>query len=613
MPPIELNEKPITSPNQPNQQGEDSIVKVVVDLLQKGKAWRAKFDVNWKKQREVFDDEQHGVRADSDVSYKSNASLNIAKSTIDSILPILTDAQPGINVLPAEPADFDFAETLSKAVESWWDKMEMNNTIVEVEMDAMITDVGYIKVTWNPDAENGAGEIEAEILNPNEVFFAVEARDFNKNCPWVIHVKYMPVGELKRKHPEKADIIKPDTSSRRENDNTSTDYSTNVTLVSPTDKRSSIDNQVPASGKDERELVLVAEAWLDDHTLEEYELAKGDNEKPEKKVKKKFPGGRLVTILLEQKKLIQDVPNPYKHQKKPFVRFVDKAMPRQLIGEGEVKPLMTNQRLINSTLQNIINYMNFMGNPVWINEKGSGVKSSRITNQTGLILEVNEGKINAIKRDIPPPLPRYITEFMNLLFKMSEMISGSSDVTQGRRPTGISAGIAIESLQEAAQTRIRLKERNLQTSLSQLGRIVIALMLQYYTEPRVFKITGKRDWPEFFEFFVEETEEGTIMNKRTFEFDEENKKFMPSGFQKSAPSRGMFDVKILSGTSLPFAKAQRMNAAFKLFESGAIDKEELLNAAQWPNKEEVLQRLAKQEQAAAEAEGLVVPQTEGGI
>jgi len=117
-------------------------------------------------------------------------------------------------------------------------------------------------------------------------------------------------------------------------------------------------------------------------------------------------------------------------------------------------------------------------------------------------------------------------------------------------------------------------------------------MMQYYTQPRVARLTGTDVWPEFFEFFVEDLPEESKIKytKKGYKFDEAQNRYI-EGETTQGISKGIFDVKILSGTALPFAKAQRSNIAFRLFDSKVIDPEELLKTLEWPDKEQVLKRL----------------------
>lgn len=66
-------------------------------------------------------------------------------------------------------------------------------------------------------------------------------------------------------------------------------------------------------------------------------------------------------------------------------------------------------------------------------------------------------------------------------------------------------------------------------------------------------------------------------------------------------------MRVTTGSSLPFAKAQKFQLASALFDRGAIDQIELLKAADYPNYEAVWSRVqarqAEQAQAQAAAQG----------
>ncbi|MCP4646509.1 MAG: hypothetical protein GY852_02085 [bacterium] len=185
------------------------------------------------------------------------------------------------------------------------------------------------------------------------------------------------------------------------------------------------------------------------------------------------------------------------------------------------------------------------------------------------------------------------------------------DISQGRRPQGVTAAEALETLQESANTRIRLKERNLETALERLTKLVTSRMLQFVRTPRVVKITGKEGWPEMFEFTMKDviTEEGDRIqvDKQPFTFDPEAKKFNKGEFQQGEPTKGLFDIKVNAGTSLPFQKAQRGNLALRLRENQDLSREGLFSALDWPEKEEELRRLEKEDERRMQQE-----QAQGG-
>ena len=133
---------------------------------------------------------------------------------------------------------------------------------------------------------------------------------------------------------------------------------------------------------------------------------------------------------------------------------------------------------------------------------------------------------------------------------------------------------------------------------------MLALMMQFYREPRVVRITNKQNaWPQYFEFFIEEPVQGQYMlHKRNYAWSPEQKQYIPDlQYNTMGPTKGLMDVKVQSGTALPWAKTTRTNIAFRLFDMQVIDAKELLDVLEWPNAEEVLNRKQKEQQAAAQA------------
>jgi hypothetical protein len=133
------NEQPINDDNKEFQ--------VVMTLFEKAKVARSERDVNWKKYKDFYNGKQWLDQKRP--AYKSSPNVNIVRSCIETILPILTDTQPGFDVIPVEPSDYDFADILSETIQSWWLKSGMDHKITEVCKDSLILDAAILKVTWD--------------------------------------------------------------------------------------------------------------------------------------------------------------------------------------------------------------------------------------------------------------------------------------------------------------------------------------------------------------------------------------------------------------------------------------------------------------------------------
>jgi len=66
--------------------------------------------------------------------------------------------------------------------------------------------------------------------------------------------------------------------------------------------------------------------------------------------------------------------------------------------------------------------------------------------------------------------------------------------------------------------------------------------------------------------------------------------------------KSRFDVRVNTGSQLPFVVSDREQKAFNLFDRQIVDAEEVLNILDFPNKEKILERLKQREAAMAEAE-----------
>jgi hypothetical protein len=67
-------------------------------------------------------------------------------------------------------------------------------------------------------------------------------------------------------------------------------------------------------------------------------------------------------------------------------------------------------------------------------------------------------------------------------------------------------------------------------------------------------------------------------------------------------TRGKFDVRVTTGSSLPFAKSEKEQKLLNYFDRGIIDEEEVLKGSDYPNYQAVLQRVEQKKMMAAQAQ-----------
>jgi hypothetical protein len=142
-----------------------------------------------------------------------------------------------------------------------------------------------------------------------------------------------------------------------------------------------------------------------------------------------------------------------------------------------------------------------------------------------------------------------------------------------------------------------------------MGQMYLSRVLQYRTVPTIVRLTGDQNATQYFKFHVKPImddqgqpaydERGNPMRSAVIQT------MGPDGGytdQKEIPIKGSLDVKISTGSTMPFMKAQKTRQAMDLFKLGAIDQEELLKSVEWANWQVVLQRMQQQQAAQQQAQ-----------
>jgi len=309
-----------------------------------------------------------------------------------------------------------------------------------------------------------------------------------------------------------------------------------------------------------------------------------------------YPKGRVIKICCGTK--LEESELPFENGKFPFQKYVNYILPREFFGVSEVEQLESPQRVFNKLLNASLEILNLMGNPIWVIDTSSGVDPDHLVNRTGLIVEKEPG--SEVRRESGVQLSPTALSLIDRLETWFNNVAGTQDVSRGQTPAGVTAASAIEQLQEAARTRIRQKQRNLDSYIRDVGRQYSEIVMERYTKPRVFRLTNDQGSTQFFRFSVSRDEQSGVNTAIV-------QKFVEGGLDGNdvVPDKPMlvplqstaFDVKVNTGSSLPFSTAEKEQKALNLFDRGVIDAEELLKILDYPNREEILNRM---KQAAAQ-------------
>lgn len=568
-------------------------LKLVEKLFEKAKKHRQQYDYKWLEFYRMFRGSQWKEQRPV---YRHAEVINLLFQTIQSQVPIITDTRPKFEFLPQEPTDFELSEIMNDLAQSDWARYNWQATLTEVIYEGHIYGTGLSCMKYCPETDN----LEYLSSDPFYCFPDPSAFDVNSNCDYFIYAEPMDVVKIRRKWPDKGYYVKPDLTDLMRGSKTDLGP---IKFKSPVDRNIgySPDGGEPSGDSSYKDKALTITIYMksDEMVLEEKTDVDPTTGTPNvtKLEMLKYPNGKKVTIA--NGVVLESCANPYDDGEYPYQRWPNYILPREFWGESEIAQLMGPQRTFNKLVSFALDVLTLMGNPIWVVDNTADIDTENLFNRPGQVVEKAPG--SEVRREEGVQLQPFVLQIIDRMKEWFDQVSGSQDITRGLNPSGVTAASAIADLQNAAQTRLRQKSRNLDCYLQNLGQQYMSRVMQFYTAPRVFRITGKDDVQKYFKFHVSDDEQ-TGQKVANIE------RFSPEGQSlgiQSTTMQGSFDVRVTTGSSLPFSKTEKETRLYGLFDRQIIDAQEVLKGLDYPNYEAVLQR--QQEKAAQMAQAQAQP------
>ena len=578
---------------------EEKAIKLADKLFSKAKNGRKAYDEKWLDYYRMFRGKQW---KDARPTYRHSEVINLIFRAIQSDVPILTDVLPKPEFIPQEPNDFALAQILNDVFTYDWIYNNWAYNFTEVLFDSHIYGTGFGSVGYDEEACGGIGAATFDSEDPFHQFPDPFARNINhRESNFYVIAKPMPVDRIKKLYPEVAQFIKPDLIdiSRRDKQ-----MSEQIKYKSPTDNRIIMEGSSVYDLEARDEALLVTVYIKDDEVIEEEEKNLDPTTGLETSLfvkRLKYPMGRKIVTCGGV--LCEDSPmEEWMEKKFPYMRLTNYILPREFWGMSEIEQLESPQKIFNKMLSFSLDVLTYMGNPIWVVDHTSEVDTDNLFNRPGQIIEKAPG--SEVRREPGVQLQPFVMQLIDRMKTWFDDVSGSNDVSRGVRPEGVTAAAAIEALQEAAQTRLRQKGKFVDAFMQEFGQHYLSLVFEKYTVPRVYRITNDQNVVNYFKFHVEQRmnemgEPMTMALVRPFNQGADGSYY--EGEQQEYLFNKKFDVRIATGSALPFEKSRREQQSLNLFDRQIIDAEEVLKNIRYPNYELVLKRMAEK-QAAAMAE-----------
>lgn len=533
---------------------------------------------------------EHYTEAERLKKYGPKSTRNYIFSSIEDALSLLTDSRPVIDAWPRSGMEDVPKAAKAKQVLDWvWQVTEMDRKLPLVLRDYLISGVGWLKVSFDPDINYPKGEIVVEVVHPDFMLVDPDATSM-ETAKYIMQATPTPLWMIRKMYPEKGKYVKAD--------DTISDDSEEVR------KSAEYNNEAMGYGtaSDAKELrAWVIECWIrDDATFDEEEL---DEETGETVTvtKQKYPNGRRLVVGGDVL-LTEDENNPFNDGQFPYVMFPNYEQTDNFWPLGDVEHLIETNNDINKIVSRLNDYIKNTCHTYVVYDSSCGIDDASMNNIEGAIIKKEpSGQIGVHP---PPPWPGSVFDWLTICKSDLEVISGIREVLQGRSPSAGESGAAFERLQEFALARIRKKSRSVNAALIQLGRLLLSRIRQFYTEPRMIRITGEMAQPPMMQ------EQGmmpgmgqpqslpysfTEFNARTDMYRDDAVIDPMTGEVVQPPSEVELDIVLEVGVAASITRNREKNDAMMLLQAGIIDKDEVARRFDIRNYQQIKARMMQEQ------------------
>ena len=511
--------------NKNKAKSNETLAKDIVNKFNHSLTWRNPFKEKWDRFYNMYRSHLN----DTAYPWQSNIWVPYSFSTVETLAPRMLANRPQIDVMPREAADEQYADIQSKLIDFEWEAMNADDIMEGAVKSQLMYGTAIVKVYWKTDKaqvvkkeqvdetfpELGTVEEEVEetifdgpeieLVDLYDFFWDPRAIDM-ESARWVAHRTYQTFDHLEEL--QKQGVYKNVALLK------------DATLVSGDDEKASRRGTLGVAMPDElasknegKNVIELIEYWEDE---------------------------KVITVA-NRGIVIRDEANPYRHGKKPFVRIVDQSVPHEFLGIGELEPIETLQYELNDRRNQRMDNITLVLNRMWKVKNGANVDEDELVSDAGGV--VHTDNMDGIEALQMPDVTSSSYNEETLIKGDIQQTTGVSDFTRGvgSESLGNDTATGISLIQEAGNARFKLKIRNLEAGIEEIGRMMVSLNEQFLTEEKSIRVLG------------DEGIEWTTI--------------------KPDDMRGNFDVMVQSGSTLPSNEAVERKQTMEMFQIFAGDPE----------------------------------------
>jgi hypothetical protein len=527
-------------------------------------------------------------------------NLPFLQKALIELVAILFDSLPRPQAQGRQASEDDLIGALNYYIGEECDANNFDMTMYDIGLDIQLCNLGVLKQTVDMDGQGPFGHqgeivmtrVEPRYIHPDPLAGKLEW----KSMKYLIVAEPCDLTDIRLKYKELGIFVEAEsayTTTRSDEDAGESkgiaDSQPNV-IKSPANYGDTI-----LSGK-VRQRALLKECWFKDASLvfvadqapttkdkdgitemSDHPWAIDDEGYVKGQWQARYPDGRLIVIA--NGVLLFDGENPFEHGRPPYAFF--RGRPSSgVLSPGDASFLIVIERKLNDIYSRIYNMAQAnIERPTIVDRNAfdSPAKWRNLDTLPMTIIPVTPGA-NLHKLEAGE-IPSFVYPLASYLENFFEDFMGVQGVARGKLAEGAQLSAqALGDLQSAQGTRTRMKARFIEFGLKEVGEQLVSNIVSTYPDGTPAKVTDPKDGQNY-----------------TVKWDRDR-------------AGEDFTIVIQAGSSLPGSKQSAFEQALQLYREKIVDAQYVLETAQVPNSDKILQRnqMQLQEAIAAQAAGRAV-------
>lgn len=485
-----------------NWEDDNSVKKYIEDKWQSRDHYKGGLESQWLRIIAAYE----GLRT-QDYRYVERRLIknhNVpswrVRLTINLMLPYVRAAaarhlrnRPTFDVIPATESTEDIAvsQAQRKFLQGYWYQQSVNYNVIDLLLWVALTGNGFWHTYWDPfggptipipdevqqilsqqlQGEEALEELRSipsgEIGNSVPTPFDILTPWCNRfdNAPWMIHSQMREISFYADMGIDVDTLSRPKYSDRR--------FEESRKRVNSLFSLGASEDSTIASRETQ---ILELNLWMPPSG------------------QKGLENGRWVTWAGGL--IINNQSNPYQHRGFPIDHFTSETTPGKMWGfssASQVLPLIEeHQKQFSQDIESL----RLMSRPKWFVPRQARIKRTALTSEPGEIIDYSGNT---------PPTPgqgaapnRYSLDSQIMLKRHADTIMSQQEASRGINPAGGRSAAVVQELQAADEASAAIVGLIFDTGFSSVGRKIVSIGDQYYSEDRILSYVGEQNKYESF-------------------------------------------------------------------------------------------------------------------